>query len=94
MLSYFVELIIYCAVSVLNWIISTLGSLVSGIISILPKSPFASFESSWFSGIKHIEYVQWIIPIDSIIALVSSFVIAVLGYYLLKWVLNWIKMVN
>lgn len=94
MLSYLVDLIIYCVISFLNFIIKALGTLVGGIISLLPKSPFVDFQTEWLSGVKYIEWFQWIIPIDAIIGLIGSFIIAVLGYYIMKWVLNWIKLTN
>ena len=39
MLQYLLDLVIYCVVSCINWIIQTIGDLVGGIISLLPLSP-------------------------------------------------------
>lgn len=86
MLQYLLDLVIYCSISFLNFIIKSLGSLVGGIISLLPKSPFLDFNSKWLDGVDHLEWLQWIIPIDSIIGLISAFITAVLGYYIRKWI--------
>ena len=66
MLEKIVSLVTYCIVTTINWIIETLGQLIGGIISLLPKSPFADFQSQWFGDIEFIEFFEWIIPIDSI----------------------------
>lgn len=93
MLQYLLDLVIYCVVSCINWIIQTIGDLIGGIISLLPLSPFTTFESKWFGEIKFIEWVEWIIPIDAIMSLIGSFVFAVATYYIMKWTLSWLKLI-
>ena len=61
MLSYLLDLVLYCLVSSINWVIKALGTLVGWIFNLLPTSPFVGYDSSWFHGIKYIEYVEWII---------------------------------
>ena len=92
MLSYLLDLVLYCLVSSINWVIKALGTLVGWIFNLLPTSPFVGYDASWFHGIKYIEYVEWIIPITAMLSLLTTFLVSVLGYYVVKWILQVIKL--
>ena len=66
---------------------SDLGEMV---IEVLPKSPIV-----WLAQdaeiAKYISYVNWFIPVYSIIGLLEAWLVAVAGWYAVQVILRWIK---
>lgn len=75
-----------------NVLISGLGAVLSVIISILPKSPFSLLDNTpvqpFLSGLN------WIIPVDTMISIGTTWLTAIGIYYAYQIVLRWIKAVG
>lgn len=78
-------------IELFNGLISGLGAVVGGILSILPSSPF-TFVSNIDNSV--LTALNWIIPISSIVAHLELYLLAVIVYYGLRIVLRWVKVVG
>ena len=73
-------------------IIDGLGDTLESILSILPDSPFIAIDNSPVS--EYIGYINWIVPMTEIIAILQVWVVAIATYYLVVIVLRWIKAIQ
>lgn len=79
-------------ISILNYIISGLGTIITGILSILPASPFSAIDNS--SVAEYLGYLNWIIPLDQIIAILEVWLIAIATFYIISIALRWVKAIQ
>lgn len=79
-------------ISILNYIISGLGTIITGILSILPASPFSAIDNSSVS--EYLGYLNWIIPLDQIIAILEVWLIAIATFYIISIALRWVKAIQ
>ena len=76
-----------------NAVGDTLSNIGDKIIDILPKSPFVFLESN--PQIKEIlSFLNWFIPIDTMIALTESWLTAIGIYYVVQAILRWAKIIE
>ena len=78
-------------------ILDKLGSTFSGLfdklIDFLPKSPIIYLEAN--SEIKSIlSYVNYFIPISTMISMLEVWLVAVAAYYAFQLILRWAKMIE
>lgn len=75
-------------ITIINLIIKNIGAVISVVVLLLPESPFL-----WTQGIeaKWFRVMNWIFPIDGIVAHLTIYCTAVLTYYFLRVILRWIK---
>lgn len=78
-------------IKVLNAIIAGVGKVLAAFIAILPDSPF-NFVYSLDSEL--IKAICWIFPVPSMIAHLEIYLSAVLVFYGLRIVLNWLKVTS
>lgn len=78
-------------INLINFLISQLGNIITGILSLLPDSPF-----TWDLGAlaPYWSYVTVFIPIPEMITLTASYVAAVLLYMGIRWVLRFTKFIQ
>lgn len=74
-------------VNLVNYLINSLATIINALILLLPQSPFQSttLDSAWLS------YVNYVIPISSILQHIALWLTAVLVYYLIRTALRWGK---
>lgn len=75
-------------IAILNHIISSLAYALSGLLDLLPTSPFnfvLNIDSTWLSAIN------WIFPVASVVAHLEVYVLAVAMYFAIRIALRWIK---
>lgn len=75
-------------IAILNAIIASLASILTGLLSLLPASPFV-FTLNIDDGI--LAAINWIFPVAGAITHFSAFCIAVALYYLIRIPLKWIR---
>ena len=80
-------------INVLNKIISVLGSSIAGIMSLLPDSPFNNITSNSFFG-SISGYVNYFLPVNTILIIFTSWLTAISIYYLSMIILRWIKVIE
>lgn len=78
-------------ISILNAIIAGVGNILEAFISILPNSPF-NFVYSIDSEL--LKAICWIFPVPSMIAHLEIYLSAVIVFYGLRIVLNWLKVTS
>ena len=76
----------------LQSVIDGLGDTLGSILDILPDSPFTAIDNSPIS--EYIGYINWIVPMTEIIAILQVWVVAIATYYLVVIVLRWIKAIQ
>lgn len=77
---------------VLNKIIFIVGSAISFIISLLPKSPFQLVQQSQFGDF--ISKINFFFPIYDFLAIGQLWIIAIAGYYIYSIWARWIKAIE
>ena len=80
--------------SFINKIIEILGFVLSGIINLLPKSPFQSIlETINVNSVmsQYLSSLNWIIPVTEIMAILQAWTIAIAVFYIYAVILRWIK---
>lgn len=71
----------------------TLSSLGDKLIEILPKSPFYYFYAN--PEVKQIlRYLNWFIPIDTMLSITEGWLTAIAIYYIIQGVLRWAKIIE
>lgn len=76
-------------ISALNGIISGFGSILTTIVALLPGSPFTILMDS---PVAHMYgWLNWIIPVSTILATMQVWLLAVAGFYVYSIALRWVK---
>lgn len=71
----------------------TLSGLGDKIIEFLPKSPFYYIEA--YPEVKQVlRYLNWFIPIDTMLALTESWLTAIAIYYVIQAILRFVKIIE
>lgn len=75
----------------INAFIKALGSVVTGLLDLLPNTPF-----SWTLGglSSYWHYVTVFVPIPEMITMLIAYLSAVSVWYVVRWALRFIKMVG
>jgi len=76
---------------VLQALINFLGSVIAGLVGMLPSSPFQFSSPNWPAWIQA---VGWIFPFDAMLTHFSVFLTAVLTWYGVRWALRLIRAVS
>ena len=71
----------------------TISSIGDKIIELLPRSPIAFIDSN--PQIKEIiSFMNWFIPVDTMIAMTEAWLTAILIYYVVQVILRWTKIIE
>lgn len=65
----------------------------SGILELLPKSPFKSFINS-MNNIPYMDYINYFLPIDICLPILVAWGTAIGIFYLYSILLRWIKAIE
>lgn len=77
----------------LNGLGDTVSGIFNRILDILPKSPFVFLEAN--PQIKEVlGFLNWFIPIDTMIAMTESWLTAIAIYYVTQAILRWAKIIE
>jgi len=72
--------------------IDGLGDTLESIIELLPDSPFNLINNSAVS--EYMGFLNWIVPMSEIVAILQVWTVAVATYYVVVVVLRWIKAID
>lgn len=78
-------------VAIINKFIESIGTLVGALFLLLPSSPFQnipSLDGTWIS------YINYFIPVGTILAHTALYITAVGAYYLIRIALRWAKAIE
>lgn len=71
----------------------TVSSFGEKLIEILPKSPFYYFDAN--PEVKQVlRYLNWFIPIDTMLSITEGWLTAIAFYYVYQWILRWVKYIE
>lgn len=65
----------------------------SNLIMVLPYSPFQPF-ITYLSSVPYLGYINWFIPMGSIINITVTWTTAIGLYYLYSIIMRWIKVIQ
>lgn len=63
------------------------------VISVLPLSPFTDW-IAYLQNVPYLGYINWFIPMKSIVTVTSVWVTAIGTYYIYSAILRWLNMVE
>lgn len=78
-------------IDLINAVISGLASAVTGILALLPQSPF-SWDVSGLSS--YLATINYFVPFSAVGTMLYSYVTAVLAYYAIRWLLRLVKYIE
>lgn len=79
-------------IGLVNLLIIALGGVLSLVFSILPPSPFHLIDNSIIG--EYLSGLNWIVPVDSILALGSAWLSCIAIYFIYQAVMRWIKLIK
>lgn len=75
-------------------IVNTVTKLLQAVLSLLPKSPFTDFIASWSPGSQYIGWLNWFLPVGTLLTITGVWLAAVTAFYLISIVARWIKVIG
>lgn len=78
----------------LNQFLNVLLKLVGQLLDILPKSPFAGFIEQLRGSISHVAWLNWFLPVKSMLVVGGVWLSAIAIYYIYSAILRWIKAID
>ena len=73
-------------------VIDGLGDTLEWVLDLLPDSPFTAISNVDVSG--YMGWLNWLVPITQMVAILQTWVTAIIAYYLYVIILRWIKAVS
>lgn len=86
MYSFFINLI--------NAIIRGLGAVLTAVFALLPDSPFQKYIINNEIINKYVGYINYFVPVASILIVIETWCIAIGVYYIVQIVLRWLKAIE
>lgn len=86
------ETLIGIVITLINGLIKLLAKVVEALFFFLPDSPFKEVSTSPI--IEFIGYMNYLLPITEIIAIMTLWTTAIGIYYLIQIALRWIKVID
>ncbi len=71
----------------------TANGLMNQVIDLLPKSPIVYLSANPTVS-KYLSYINWFIPIYSMLTLLEGWLVAIATYYVVQIILRWIKAIE
>lgn len=79
-------------IELVNMLIKGIASFFELIISFLPKSPFTLIDNSPIKDF--LGYLNWLIPINSMLAIGEAWLLAIGVFYIYSIALRWVKAID
>lgn len=77
----------------LDWFGEIFNKFGGFLYDVLPHSPFTEFLSD-FANLPFLEYLNWFIPVRSIIRVCELWLLAISLFYLYSIIMRWVKMIG
>lgn len=77
--------------TLINSILGLFGSAATALLLLLPDSPF-QWNLDGSSAL--LTWIFWLVPVSGIATMMSSYVVSVALYYVIRVALRWIKVVG
>lgn len=76
-----------------NAVMDIINTALNYIFSFLPEDPFLSIIDE-LGGIPAVQYVNYFVPVDKILAITAIWLGAIATFYLYQIILRWIKAID
>ena len=76
----------------INLVIKGIGVAIGLVVGLLPPSPFQAIDNSPIADF--IGGLNWIIPISSMVTILTAWVLCIGVYYVIMLVLRWVKAID
>lgn len=78
----------------INIIIKGLGVILTGLLAILPNSPFEKYliQNSYLR--QYVGYINYFVPIAEMLVVLETWCVAIAVYYSIQVVLRWLKTIE
>lgn len=77
----------------LDWFLELLNKFGNMIVSVLPTSPVQRYLSA-FDDLPYLSWLNWFIPVSSILVVMETWLTAIALFYLYSIILRWIKAID
>lgn len=74
----------------LDFIVGFLRSVMGNIVDLLPQSPFQEYYSGFGIAQQGLGWLNWFVPVGTLLAIMTAWLVAIAGYYVFKALLHWI----
>ena len=74
----------------LDMIVDFLRSVLGGLVSLLPHSPFEQFYSLTGLPVQILGWVNWFVPVGTLLGIMTAWLVAIAAYYVYKALSHWI----
>lgn len=74
----------------LDMIVGFLRSVLGGLVSLLPHSPFEQFYGLTGLPAQILGWVNWFVPVGTLLGIMTAWLVAIAAYYVYKALLHWI----
>lgn len=81
-------------INLINALIRGLGFVLTTVLALLPDSPFQKYIINNTLISKYVGYINYFVPVASILVVLEAWCLAVSVYYLVQIVLRWIKVIE
>lgn len=75
-----------------DWLCNIFSESLKTISNILPDSPFKMLDNTPIK--PYLQYINWVIPIDFMINVLSLWLSAIAVYYVWSVLLRWLKAID
>lgn len=79
---------------VLNWLIEQFAKAVEAVLSVLPDSPIQRYLVSNQDVVEILGYVNWFVPIGTMMTILTFFLTATAIWYAVRWLLRFAQYVE
>lgn len=74
----------------LDMLVGFLRSVLGGLIDLLPQSPFQDIYSTLNVVGDGLGWLNWFVPVGTLLGIMTVWLVAIAGYYLYKALLHWV----
>lgn len=74
----------------LDFLVGFLRSVMGGLVSLLPQSPFQDFYSTLGMVSDGLRWLNWFVPVGTLLGIMTVWLVAIAGYYVFKALLHWV----
>lgn len=82
--------------SILNmiwqWFTNFVGWVVSVVVALLPRSPFADLD--WSFAAEPLGWLNWLFPVRDLLTVAGVWLAAIAGFYAYMWILRKVGFVD
>lgn len=77
----------------LDFILGFIEEFLQAVVNFLPSSPFQAFIDSC-SNIPYLRWLNWFVPVGTLIAIGQAWLTAVGLYYMYSVILRWLRAIE